>query len=470
VTLRRLKWLAILAPLLFLGSLEALRRWVAPDLFTAWPGYLLLSGAVLLGTLLFAQAIFDVVGQLQERLAYQNRELLALHGAELAIVGELELDAVLQRVVDQARELVGARYGALSYLRDDGGIGAFLTSGITAEQRAELGPIPVGHGLLGVVLREGEHLRLDDLTRDSRSVGFPPHHPPMRSLLAVPIQSSNRILGNLYLTEKGSAPAFSRADEETLTRFATLAALAIENARLHHQVRALAVTEERGRIAREMHDSLAQMLGYVNTKAQAAQTFMQNGQHDRAAGQLGQLSEAAREANADVRENILGLRTSLNSERGFVETLRDYVMLWQEQSGQGGITVQLDLPATDSRLPLAPLPEVQLLRIIQEALTNVRKHAGATQVRIEVRELDDEIVTTIEDDGVGFDIASLGRTGFPRFGLATMRERAEAAGGTFDIMSTPRHGTRLEIRLPTEHMASRDGNQAGEQSHADTHR
>ena len=178
MTLRRLKWLTILAPLLFLAALEAIRQTISPELFEAWPGYLLLAGVVLLGTLFFAEAIFTVVERLQDRLTRQNRELLALHGAGLGILGELNLESVLQLVVDRARSLIGARYGALSIVREEGGIEAFLVSGITPEERALLGPPPVGHGLLGVVLKEGEPLRLVDLGRDPRSVGFPPHHPP----------------------------------------------------------------------------------------------------------------------------------------------------------------------------------------------------------------------------------------------------------------------------------------------------
>ncbi|MDP9367907.1 MAG: GAF domain-containing sensor histidine kinase [Chloroflexota bacterium] len=446
--MHRLKCLAVLAPLVFLAGLELVRRTMATRLFAEWPGYLLLGGIVLLGTLFFAEAIFGVIGQMQDRLTQQNRELLALHEAGVAIVGELALDAVLQRVVDQARDLVGARYGALSYLRDEGGIAAFLTSGITDEERARIGPIPEGHGLLGVVLTEGQRLRLPDLGRDPRSVGFPPHHPPMRSLLAVPILSQGKVLGNLYLTEKNAAPEFDMDDEETLERFATQAALAIENARLHRQVHALAVTEERERIAREMHDSLAQVLGYVNTKAQAAQALLGNDQSERAAVQIGQLAEAAREAYADVREGILGLRTSPGQERGFVETLRLYLERWEDQSG---VTVDLDLgdPVAAS-VRLAPLAEVQLLRVVQEALANVRKHAQAHQARVRLRQSEEWIEVTIEDDGVGFDTDGAARAGFPRFGQAIMRERAEAVGGLLDVTSRPGQGTRVSIRVPAE--------------------
>lgn len=461
MTLQRLKWLTVFAPLLFLAAVELLRQTIAPELFRAWPGYLLLGGVILLATLFFAEAVFGVVRRLQERLERQNREILALHGAGLGILGERNLETVLQLVVDRARDLVGARYGALSLLHDEGGIEAFLVSGITPEQRALLGPPPEKHGILGVVLEEGSTLRLEDLTSDPRAVGFSEHHPVMRSLLAVPINSHGRVVGNLYLAEKETGPVFSEDDEETLQRLATIAALAIENARLQRQIQALAVTEERERIAREMHDSLAQVLGYVNTKAQATEALLEQGQSERAAIQLTQLAEAARAAYADVREGILGLRASLGEHRGFVETLREYLAQWQ---GQSGVQVDLAVSPEEGFTPrLTPNGEVQLLRIIQEALANVRKHAGATQATVRLTVADDVLEATIVDDGVGFDPEAQRRTATPRFGLATMRERAEAIGGTVTITSRPGRGTTVAVRIPVQSM-SRLGETIGARS------
>jgi signal transduction histidine kinase len=282
----------------------------------------------------------------------------------------------------------------------------------------------------------------------------------MCSLLAVPVVSRGRVLGNLYLTEKDSHTGFDVDDEETLQRFATLAALAIENARLHRQVQALAITEERERIAREMHDSLAQVLGYVNTKAQAAQSLLGNEQPERAAAQLAQLAETARAAYADVREGILGLRTSLGTERDFAATLREYLQRWQEQSG---IVADLDIQSVPG---LSPMAEVQLLRIIQEALTNVRKHAGARHARVQLEVTDGALQFVIADDGVGFALDTLGPAGHPRFGLATMRERAEAVGGTFTIAARLGEGTTVTVSIP---LAATAANREGS-AHARAHR
>ncbi|MCA9863755.1 MAG: GAF domain-containing sensor histidine kinase [Thermomicrobiales bacterium] len=447
MTLDRLKWLAVLAPFLVLIGVELVRQTTAPTLFTGWTGFLVLAAGLLLASMLFAEVIFGGVNRLQASLAQRNQELLVLHDASLAIVGEHNLETVLQLVVDRARDLVGARYGALSLVRDEGGIEAFLTAGITDEERAILGAPPEGHGILGVVLQDGATLRLADLTRDPRSVGFPPHHPPMHSLLAVPVISQGNVLGNLYLTEKLGARSFDEHDEESLKRFATLAALAIENARLHRQVQALAVTEERERIAREMHDSLAQVLGYVNTKAQATEVLIASGQNERAMAQLAQMADAARAAYADVREGILGLRVSPAGQRSFIETLTGYLEQWQ---GQSGVAVALVLTPANTAIRLTPNAEVQLLRIIQEALTNVRKHAGATAAEVRLQVEDGWLEASIVDNGAGFTPDSHAPRAAPRFGLSTMHERAESIGGALDIVSTPGEGTQVIARVPLD--------------------
>jgi signal transduction histidine kinase len=169
-------------------------------------------------------------GDNSERLIQQ---LLALNKAALAITGELELDRVLQQIVASARELAGCKYSALGVLGDDGYIERFPTSGISEVDREKIGAPPRGHGLLGVMLRAGRTLRIPDLNRDDRRVGFPPHHPPMTSLLGVPIFVQGKLVGDLYMTDKLGQPEFTEEDEWLLQLLATHAATALTNARLH---------------------------------------------------------------------------------------------------------------------------------------------------------------------------------------------------------------------------------------------
>jgi GAF domain-containing protein len=155
--------------------------------------------------------------------------------AGLALAGELSLPVALQRIVELAADLAGARYGALGVLGRDGRISEFVTTGVTASERAAIGHIPVGRGILGVLIDDARPLRLHDLAEDPRSVGFPPNHPPMRSFLGVPVTARGRVYGNLYLTEKRGGEDFDADDERALVLLAAQAGVAIENAHLYEE-------------------------------------------------------------------------------------------------------------------------------------------------------------------------------------------------------------------------------------------
>ena len=153
------------------------------------------------------------------------------------LASDLSLPAVLERIVELAAELTGARYGALGVLGSDRHIRQFITVGLTAEERQAIGPIPQGKGVLGALIHGARPLRLRRLSDDSRSAGFPPNHPPMGSFLGVPVTARGRVFGNLYLTEKQGADQFSPEDEAALVILATQAGVAIENAALFEESR-----------------------------------------------------------------------------------------------------------------------------------------------------------------------------------------------------------------------------------------
>src|SRR6266542_2431793 len=189
--------------------------------------------------------------------SYTAEDIRGLVDAGIALTSELSLDGILQKLVDVARAQVGARYAAISVLSENGEISQFVTSGISDEDRAKIGHIPYGKGLLGVLLHAETSLRLADLAKDPRSAGFPSHHPPMKSLLGVPLVSRGRIIGNLYLSDKQEAEADER-DEEIVRLLATQAAAAIETSRLREQLESLARLQERERIAMDLHDGVIQ--------------------------------------------------------------------------------------------------------------------------------------------------------------------------------------------------------------------
>jgi nitrate/nitrite-specific signal transduction histidine kinase len=440
MTLNRLKLIATIVPIVAVIILEVAREVLLGPLPIV--KRLQLDLFVVTAIIIFSTVIFRYVAAMQKRLEHQNQELLALHSAGLAISAELSLDAVLKKVVDEARRLVGAKYGAVSVVDREGHIDQFVTSGISAHDRAAIGAPPVGHGVLGVVLREGERLRLHDVGAHPRSSGFPANHPMMKTLLAVPIESKGPFLGNIYLSERNDGGDFSTRDEETLIRFAVQAAIAIDNAHLHAQAADLAVAQERVRIAHEMHDGLAQVLGYVNTKVQAADAYLKRGKQEEASEQLRQLAVSAREAYVEVREGIVGLRTLPEPDRPLGDVLRQYLTQWEEQTG---ISTALTL---EGEIRLRPVVELQLVRIVQEALTNARKHARASRVSVDLRKVEGHIVLTIADNGVGFNTDVRHRSEFPQFGLSTMRERSESVGATLEVESGPGQGTVIRFSLP----------------------
>lgn len=390
---------------------------------------------------------FGVVGATRNaatsrgRLDRQDREIAALREAMPVVFGELSLEATLQSVVDRARQLLQADLGAISVMDENGGIVQFITSGLDDEIAERIGSPPEGRGLLGVPLFDGRSLRVDDVAADSRSVALPANHPPVATLLAVPVPNPV-FKSNLYLSNSSSARVFSEADEATLKHFADLAALAIELSHLHEELSSMAVEQERLRIAREMHDGMAQVLAYVNTKAQAVQQHVRRGRLEEADANLNQLAEAAREVYSEVRESILGLRTLAESPEEFAATVEEYLRKWEVHTG---VSVNADLPPS---LRVGGRTSLELLRILQESLANVRKHAGATEVRVKLACDDEGLTLSVKDNGRGFDAEKDDRSRSGRYGLVTMRERADGVGGRVSIDSRLGQGTMVTAEVP----------------------
>ena len=155
----------------------------------------------------------------------------------LILASDLSLDVVLQRIIELAVKLTDARYGALGVVGSDGRLVDFITTGVTPVERQAIGPLPVGEGILGVLIRDARPLRLRVIADDPRHVGFPANHPPMQSFLGAPVRGRGKVFGNIYLTEKQGAPEFDAEDEAALLVLATHAGVAIENARLYEETR-----------------------------------------------------------------------------------------------------------------------------------------------------------------------------------------------------------------------------------------
>jgi PAS domain S-box-containing protein len=207
----------------------------------------------------------------------------------------------------------------------------------------------------------------------------------------------------------------------------------------------VATLQERDRLARELHDGIAQTLGYVGIQAQTAVKWIKDGNNDKAESLLGRLVEVAKDAHADVRQSILNLRSASGRQWSFIPALKKYIDKFQSNYG---IRTELSLSDEIEENTFDTIVEVQLLLVIQEALTNSHKHSSAHLLKVGVALDGSHATITITDDGHGFDTSQLEDSNGSHFGLVFMRERMEQIGGSLTIDSMPGEGTVLKLDVP----------------------
>lgn len=434
----RISWrvLAVAVPVLLIGGIELLADWVL-DPYLVFPYDTLVVTLAVLGIATVLVVVIsrriDVLGVM---LASRTRELeartsraRALHQISMSVAGTRDLRQILDTVADSARRLLGAEVAFVLWPRYAGG----------SPVAAQSGPPPA---LLPDPPADGAE-PIEYLSTTFRT-----------SVLAAPLRRAGETVGALVVADSAER-SHSVDDVETLSSLANQLALAIETARLEGQLRELAVRGERERIAREMHDNLAQVLSYVNTKSQAVGELLATGRTALATTQLDELAAAARSLYVDVREAILGLTTPVSPELGLLGALRSYAERYADASKIA--TQVLEGPGA-AGVELAPQIEAQVFRIVQEALTNVRKHAGARRAVISVEVGDGRLDVSVTDDGRGFHAeaqANAHRAPFwSGYGLTAMRERAASIGAELTVESRADEGTVVRLVVPLEARAA----------------
>jgi signal transduction histidine kinase len=370
------------------------------------------------------------------------RSLRGLFDAVVAISAGLDLPTTLRRIVEVAASLADAQYAALGVL-DEGRtlLAQFITVGIDDETRAEIGELPKGHGILGVLIADPRPLRLPDLREHPDTFGFPPGHPPMRSFLGVPIAVRGEVFGNLYLTDKRSQEVFSDVDEELVVALAAAAGVAIDNARLHERVRDLALVEDRERIAMDLHDTVIQQLFAIGLSMEATARRAQD-----------------REIESRLQAAVEGLDATIKRIRSTIFTL-------SAARSPGGVPVRERILAlvaeAEASLPnrprvvfdgpveavLPPSATEDLVAVTQELLSNVLRHADAKSVDVLLAVAADGVVLRVEDDGVGI---AEGSASGSSLGLHNLANRAERLGGSFTLSGREGGGTRAEWWVPAD--------------------
>ena len=450
---RRLRIAAVVLPSLLIVSLVGLEYFVLERLFSPDVSHLVAVLIGVAGVLAFSTAIFNQLSTLQLRdrsnsqqlraladaLEQKRQQLQAVNTAGLALTSELDRDQVLQRVADQARLVANAKYAALGVFDEDGAVETFTTSGISEEERARIGPLPRGLGLLGHLQIERQPLRLRDLHEHPSSVGFPANHPPMKSFLGTPILLRGEPLGNLYLTEKRDGEEFTADDAEALETLAAQAAIAIENARLYAQSERVSVVEERHRIRMDLHDGVMQSLYGVGLLLEDVAERLDE-DPAQAKAQLIRSADRLNAAIADLRAYVLGLRPITTGDRPLAESLQQLA-----EQARSNALIDVDVViASGATARLGRERREAAYYIAADALGNIARHARARRASLELSEHDGTVMLEIKDDGVGFtvDQATSGH------GLGNMRQRAFAVGGTLHVESEPGSGARVRLELP----------------------
>ena len=359
-----------------------------------------------------------------------------------AVARQLSVRDVLQMIVRSARTLADARYAALGVPDEHDSFAEFVVDGISPRQQAAIGPLPRHHGMLGVMLREGQALRLADIRADPRFEGWPAAHPDLSDVLAVPIKDGSQgpggpVLGFIFAACKRGPGGFTERDERLVGLFAAHAAIALSNARLYERGRELSVLQERARLARDLHDAVSQKLFSVRAKATAAAVLVER-DPDRAVAEIRSVAELAGQAHAELRAVIDGLAPPDLAAGGLAGSLRGYARLAGTSYGVAVRVVACDMPK------LGAEREAAVYRVAQEALHNALRHSGAAEVRISLTARQGRVILEVADDGQGF-AAKAPRAGL---GLASMRERAAAIGGSLAIRSAPGQGTRVRLTVP----------------------
>ncbi|MEE9284115.1 MAG: GAF domain-containing sensor histidine kinase [Dehalococcoidia bacterium] len=440
-----LRWVTIILPILFLALVDVVRNLVFEERLSGLADFFATYAVIAVAVGIFSYTIFGFISRLQRGLAERNQELGALLAVGKAVSSSLDLDAVLSRSLETILEVTSTDAAEIWLLEDNQELVMKCHHGARREAFLERTRFKVGEGLPGLVAQGEKSLLIHDLPSVRRFLRRQVVEAGFNTFYALPLKYQSRLTGVLAVAAFSPGVLRESSDISLLEGIGERLAVAIEATRLHQQVQDLATLQERERIAREMHDGMAQLLGYINTQTIAVKKLLSDESFTEARAELTKMEDVARDLYTDVREGILGLRVAARVQPGLPPALREYAERYMEMSD---VKVEVDVSPDAEEIQLAPSAEIQLIRIVQEALSNVRRHSRATNARIIFERDNHELYLTVADDGRGFDLARLPSTGWPRFGLQTMRERAEAIGGSLRIDTALGKGTKVEVCIP----------------------
>jgi signal transduction histidine kinase len=361
-----------------------------------------------------------------------------LFDVQQSLAHVLDSNVIGQMVVDQARKLVRSRF-ALFFGYRGKDLCLSYAAGLETQESDYKEQIERAMMIAEKATRSGGPVRCTTNAPNMDSM----NDRESAILVAIPLSSEARPIGVLVVAEIW--PTIIGQDEEkVLLKLAAATSVALSNALILEQAKYVAALEERAKLSQEFHDQLAQDLVYLKLQVHTAQNKASHEVATETSAALKELACALEGTYAQVRNGIFDLRRPISSTDGFVESLKEYLKEFGDRYDIEGM-LEID---SDWHPDWPPETEVQVVRIIQEALNNVRQHAGPCQVRIRLDGGSQCKQINIVDNGTGFDLAAMKHKGNDHFGLAIMQDRASSFDGHVDLTSSIGVGTTLTIRIP----------------------
>ncbi|HSG05143.1 MAG TPA: GAF domain-containing protein, partial [Nitrospiria bacterium] len=371
------------------------------------------------------------------------QQLSALNHLSGLISQSRNLKKALNNTIDQLLRLTRADIGTVHLLEEEGeGLRLAVWRGVSDSFRCAEERIPLGDCLCGEAASTGNVVASFDLENDSRLSRGACRQERFGSVISIPLKSVDRTVGILtvYSSERD---AFKKREEDLLALIGQEIGVAIENGLLYQKVRRLAVEEERGNIAKEIHDGVAQSLAFLNLETRKLEDLLKREKRDEALTDLGEIRQVIKDTYEDVRELLVDFRMKFKGENGFYDALASFTDGFQHRTG-----IQVLLSNRTNGAELSPDCQIQLFRVVQEALSNIRKHSRAGEVHLSLLSTPTHLEVRIKDNGRGFDPEEVSSRKQLHMGIEIMKERvAQLKGGLF-LKSNPGEGTTLQITVP----------------------